>query len=68
MTSIFFLVETIQCKQFRCIYLENKNIFWIFFWIFGIYMKLWKLSKKDDPHSLCISKITDPEKRGYINV
>ena len=26
-TSIIFLVETIQWKQFRCIYLKNKNIF-----------------------------------------
>ena len=24
--------------------------------------------KKDDPHSWCISEITDPEKSGYINV
>ena len=27
MTSIFFLVETIQSKQFRCIYLKNKKPF-----------------------------------------
>ena len=29
-TSILFLVETTQCKQFRCIYLKNKKIFLIF--------------------------------------
>ena len=27
MTSILFLVETIQCKQFRRIYLKNKKLF-----------------------------------------
>ena len=27
MTSILFLVETIQCKQFRCIYGKNKKTF-----------------------------------------
>ena len=61
---ILFLVETIQCKQFRCISLKNQNIFLNFLCIFGIYIKFWTFSNKDDPHSLCISKITDPEKRG----
>ena len=27
MTSIILLVETIECKQFRCIYLEKKRFF-----------------------------------------
>ena len=27
MTSISLLAETIECKQFRCIYLENKRVF-----------------------------------------
>ena len=27
MTSIPLLVETIECKQFRCIYLKNKRFF-----------------------------------------
>ena len=31
MTSIPLLVETIQCKQFRCIYLKNKTFFLQFF-------------------------------------
>ena len=63
MTSILFLVETIQCKQFRCIYLKNETFFSIFFFIFEIYIKFPTFSKKDDPHSLCITKITDPERR-----
>ena len=24
--------------------------------------------KKDEPHSYCISEVTDGEKRGYVNV
>ena len=31
-------------------------------------IKFLEFSKKDDPHSLCISEITDHEKRAYINV
>ena len=31
MTSISFLVETIECTQFRCIYAKNKKIFSEFF-------------------------------------
>ena len=31
MTSILFLVETIEWKQVRSIYLENKTFFLIFF-------------------------------------
>ena len=31
MTSILLLVETIECKIFRCIYLKNKTFFLIFF-------------------------------------
>ena len=31
MTSIPFLVETIECKLFRCIYLKNKRYFPNFF-------------------------------------
>ena len=68
MTSILFLVETIQCKKLRCIYLKNKKIFSISLCIFQIYIKFWTFSKKDDPHSLCICEITDRERRGYINV
>ena len=31
MTSIPLLVETIECTQFRCIYLKNKRFFLNFF-------------------------------------
>ena len=63
MTSIPLLVETIERKQFRWIYLETKDFFSIFFWIFEICNKLRTFSKKDDPHSFCISEITNPEAR-----
>ena len=65
MTSILFLVETIQCKQFRCIYRKSKKLFLNFFLIiFQIYNKFWTFSKKYDPYSLYISEIRDPERRG----
>ena len=35
MTSILFLVETIQCKQFKCIYLKNKKSFSEVFFAFS---------------------------------
>ena len=43
---------------------ENKSLFLNFSGIFQIYIKFWTFSKKDDSHSLSISEITDPEKRG----
>ena len=46
LTIIFFLVETIQCKQFRCIYLKNKKHFlnsFVHFWNRYIYRKNKKL-------------------------
>ena len=63
MTSIPLLVETIECKQFRSIYLKKETFFWIFFCIFRICIKFRTFSKKDDAHGLCISEITDHEKR-----
>ena len=63
MTSIPLLVETIECTQLRGIYLKNKRFFLIFFFIFRICIKFRTFSKKDDVHSLCISEITDHEKR-----
>ena len=33
MTSIFFLIETIQRNQFICSYIKNKNFFQNFFYI-----------------------------------
>ena len=64
MTSILFLVETIQCKELRCISGKNKKVFLIFLYIFPIYIKFWTFWMKDDPHSLCISEIPGPEERG----
>ena len=64
MTSIPLLVETIECKQFRCICLKKKKIFSDFFVAFFEYaMNFEHFQKKDDPHSLCISEITDHERR-----
>ena len=65
-TSILFLVETIQGKQFRCIYRQKKKnflFFFFFFCIFQIYIKFWTFPKKGEAHSLRISEITNPEKR-----
>ena len=42
----FFIVETIQCQQFRCIYPKKKKIFRNFLCIFHIYIKFWTFSKK----------------------
>ena len=59
MTSIPLLVEIIECKQVKCIYLKKKHLFWIFFFIFRICIKFQTFSKKHDSHSLCISEITE---------
>ena len=56
MTSIPLIVKTSECKQLRCIYLKNKKICLIS-------IKFRTFLKKDDPHSLCISEITDHERR-----
>ena len=63
MTSISLLVETIECTQFRCIYLKKKRFILNFFSIFQICIKFRTFSKKDDAHSLCISEINDHKKR-----
>ena len=42
---------------------KEKKLFY-FLGISKIYIKLWVFSSKYDPHTLCISEITDPEKRG----
>ena len=68
MTRIPLLVETIECTQFRSIYLKKEIFFRIFFCIFRICIKFRTFSKKDDAHSLCISEITDHEKRAKTNV
>ena len=63
MTIIRLLVETIECKQFRCIYLKNKRFFLNFFLHFSNLLQFTNIFKKDDSHSLCISEITDNERR-----
>ena len=63
MTSIPLLVETSECKQLRRIYLKNKTFFRFFLCVFRICFKFRTFSKKDDPHSFCISEITDHERR-----
>ena len=59
MTSIPLLVETSEWKQFGCIYLKNKTFF---LHVFRICIKFRTFKKKDDPHSLRVSEITDHEK------
>ena len=68
MTSIPLLVETIENTTFRCIYPKNKTFFLNFFRVFRMITKFRTFSKKDDPHSLCSSEITDNETRAKINV
>ena len=64
MTGIPVLVKTSEWKQFRCICLKNKRFFPNCFWRFSnLYYISNILKKKDDPHSLCISEITDHERR-----
>ena len=63
MTSILLLVETSEWKQFRCICLEKQTFLGFFFCGFPICIKFRTFPKKDDPHSLCISEITDHETR-----
>ena len=62
MTSIPLLVETIECKQFRSIYLKNKRFFLNFFLNFSNLHENSNIFKKDDSHSLWISEITDNER------
>ena len=64
MTSIPLIAKTSEWKNVRCIYLKNKNIFSQFFSPFlESAFNFEHFQKKDDPHSLCISEITDHERR-----
>ena len=64
MTSIPLIAKTSECKNFRCIYFKKKKIFSQFFSpFFESALNFEHFPKKDDPHSLCISEITDHEKR-----
>ena len=64
MTSILFLVQTIQCKHFRWFYNKNKNFFSIFLCISQIYVKFWTFLNPNDLKSLNFCEVTYPEKRG----
>ena len=57
MTSIPLLVETIECTQFRYIYLKNKRFFPIFFCIFQICIKFLTFSKKEDVSGYVFPKL-----------
>ena len=57
MGSILSLVETIQCKKIQMHFPQKQKTFCQFFFcLFQIYIKILTFLKKDDPHSLCISK------------
>ena len=49
MTSILFLVDTIQCKQFRCMYGKNKKAFLNFYVHFSNLREILKIFKKRWP-------------------
>ena len=68
MAGIPLVVETSEWKQFRCIYIKKKYFLSIFFCVFRICIKFRTFSKKDVPHSLCISEITNHETGAWITV
>ena len=47
---------------------KNLNNISHFFVLSEIYVKFGTFSKKDEPHSSCISEIRDCKKCGYLNV
>ena len=56
-------------KTFQMLFSQKENYFSLFF--SALSESAWNLEhfqKKDDLHSLCISEITDHERRPYINV
>ena len=62
MTSILFLVETIQMDIW-----EKQKYFSLFLCAFFKFTSNFgHFQKKDDPHSLCIFEITVPSQRGQI--
>ena len=63
MTSIPLLVETVNANNLDAFLSKTKLFFLIFFCIFRICIKFRNFPKKDDPHRLCISEITDHERR-----
>ena len=65
MTSIFFLIETIQCNHYRGNYLKNKeSLSKIFSEQLKSSLNSEHFKRKDGPHTWCISEFTDSEKIG----
>ena len=61
MTSILFVIVQICRNLFKWNYINNKSFF-LFFAAFTKFILSFKdVEKKDDPHSLCISKMADCE-------
>ena len=66
-TSILVIIGWIYHYQLKCNYLKNQKYFAIFYCTFGIYIKFWTFSKKNQPPSLSIFEVTDFERRAYLN-
>ena len=49
-------------------YLKDKDFFWIFSCISEMCINLEYLEKKDEYSSLVISRVSDSERGGYLNV
>ena len=62
------------CENFTVSYsnpviLKKKNIFWVFYSIYGISINFWTFSKKkEDRHSQCISEISDGPRLGHATI
>ena len=69
MTSNFLLNSDNLRQTIQMELSKKQKLCWEFFSAFLKWIStLAHSEKKDDPHSLCISKITDCKKRCYINV
>ena len=57
-------MRQVNASNFRCIYIKKKKAFClIYFCVFRLCIKFRTFLKKDHPHSVCIFKITDHERR-----
>ena len=63
MTSIPLLVKKVNANNSDAFVSKTKDFFWIVLCVFRISIKFRSFSKKDDRQSLCISEITDHERR-----
>ena len=63
MTTIPLLVKASESKNSDAFISKTKQFLFIFLCVFRICIKFRTFSKKDEPHSLCISEITDQERR-----